>query len=79
MTNSAMLKEDNGKYAKLPVCPVCNKKVHIEEDDVNMEAWSFCGGENLGGEFMHNECATKEIPTESGEYWNGKEMVYIDR
>jgi len=69
MTNSAQLKED-GKYAKLPVCPTCGKKVHIEENDINLQAWSF-----RNGDFVHDECCTIDKPNENGEYWNGTEMV----
>lgn len=72
-TNSAVYKED-GKYAKLPECPICGEKVHFHEDDNNFESWSFAGSP-YGGDMMHDHCATKEIPTENGEYWNGTEMV----
>lgn len=75
MTNSAIYKDYNGKFAKLDNCPVCGKKVHFEDDDVNTVAWAFAGS-FAPGEMMHEECATPEKPTERGEYWNGKEMVY---
>ena len=66
MNNSANLKDDNGKYSKLPICPVCTKKVHIDEDDVNVQAWSFSGHKDFGGDFMHDDCASPEHPTEGG-------------
>lgn len=69
MNNSAHIKED-GKYAKLPVCPLCDKKVHIDDNDANQQAWSF-----RQGDFVHNECTTIDAPNEHGEYWNGTEMV----
>jgi hypothetical protein len=78
MSNSSIYKDDNGKYAKLDNCPVCGKKVHFEDDDINTVAWSFAGA-FAGGEMMHDACATKEFPTEGGEYWNGTEMVYLER
>lgn len=70
-TNSAQLKGDDGKYEKLPICPICNEKVHFEDKDVNYQAWSF-----TNGDFAHDECFTEEWTNESGEYWNGTEMVY---
>lgn len=56
MTNSAHLKDDNGRYEKLPVCPVCNKKVHIEENDTNMDNWCF----DHNGDFAHEDCLPED-------------------
>jgi hypothetical protein len=78
MTNSAILREDNGKYSALPICPICEKKVHIDENDKNAEEWAFSGHSDFGGEFVHIRCTTKDHTTEGSEYWNGTEMVYLE-
>ena len=63
MKNSGQLKDsETGKYARLPICPVCGKKVHIEEDDINAENWGFDGQ----GEFTHDDCFS-EVHLREGE------------
>ena len=52
MNNSAQIKDDNGKYATLPICPECGTKVHTEENDVNYQDWQFADN----GAFMHLDC-----------------------